>query len=296
MKARTREERKQESDYFCGMSFFFVSINSGSNGNAYYVGTMDEGVLIDAGISCRETEKRMARLGIQMQAIKALFISHEHADHISGIPALSKKYELPVYLSKGSLNGLPLPLPEGASRILVHGDQTNEAGMTITSFTKWHDANEPLSFVITRKDIHVGIFTDIGEACSNLRHYSKQCHAMLLESNYCDDMLEKGRYTANLKKRIRGKEGHLSNDKALELYLASKTPHLKHLVLGHLSQNNNTMEKVIATFSPHVTSHNLQIASRYKESAIFQLDNCTPFPLKPIPKPPIPPFQGRLFD
>jgi phosphoribosyl 1,2-cyclic phosphodiesterase len=278
------------------MSFFFTSLNSGSNGNAYFVGTHEQGLLVDAGLSCKETEKRMGRLGIPMEALKAIFVSHEHADHITGIPALVKKYGLPVYLSEGTRKRIALPLPPDTVRLLSHGQQVTVAGMQVTCFSKWHDAAEPMSFVVSKNEVHVGVFTDIGMPCENLIHYARQCHAMLLESNYCEDLLEKGRYTAALKKRIRGKEGHLSNDQALELYLQCRNQHLKHLVLGHLSQNNNTQEKVMSTFSPHVSEHTLAIASRYKESDMFELDDCPPFPLLLQTLPPIPPTQGRLFD
>lgn len=278
------------------MTFFFASLNSGSNGNAYFVGNKEQGLLVDAGLSCRETEKRMDRLGIPMEALKAIFVSHEHSDHITGIPALVKKYGLPVYLSAGTRKSIPLPLPPDTVQLVSHGQQVAIAGMQVTCFSKCHDAAEPLSFVVTKNQVHVGIFTDIGMPCENLRHYARQCHAMLLESNYCEEMLEKGRYTATLKKRIRGKEGHLSNDQALELYLQCSTPQLKHLVLGHLSQNNNTQEKVTATFAPHALHHTLAIASRYKESPLYVMDGCRPVELELQTLPVTPPVQGRLFE
>src|ERR1700748_253094 len=131
------------------MSLYITSLNSGSNGNCYYVGNEHEAVLIDAGISCRETEKRMRRLGLSMSKVKAIFISHEHSDHISGIPVLAKKYDLPVYITPGTLVHLQLNFSNYrfinflADKPVIIGD------LVITPFIKFHDATGPHSFIIT---------------------------------------------------------------------------------------------------------------------------------------------------
>src|SRR3954469_1092284 len=121
------------------MSLFIASLNSGSNGNCYYTGNGREAVLVDAGISCRETEKRMAKLGLSMEQVRAIFISHEHSDHISGLPVLAKKYRLPVYISHATLRNSGMTLPE---ELVRHFDAApiSIGELRVTAFEKLHDA------------------------------------------------------------------------------------------------------------------------------------------------------------
>src|SRR3954465_15435687 len=129
------------------MSLFIASLNSGSNGNCYYVGNHSEAVLVDAGISCRETEKRMAKLGLAMEQVRAIFISHEHTDHISGLPVLAKKYRLPVYISAATLRNSGMALPPE----LVHYVTTapvSIGALRVSAFAKLHDAADPYSFIV----------------------------------------------------------------------------------------------------------------------------------------------------
>lgn len=238
-----------------GMALHIASLNSGSNGNCYYIGNSREAVLVDAGISCRETERRMSRLGLSMQKVKAIFVSHEHTDHISGIPALVKKYQLPVYITHTTLlNGgfalePHLTMPFSAHLPVQVGD------LQVHAFTKQHDASEPHSFTIRYNNITVGVFTDIGVACGNLVHHFRQCHAAFLEANYDTDMLEKGRYPFFLKKRISGGKGHLSNAQALELFTLHKPAFMSHLLLAHLSKDNNDPQLVQRLFKPARRQH-----------------------------------------
>src|SRR5450432_2822414 len=130
------------------MSLFITSLNSGSNGNCYYIGNDREAVLVDAGISCKETEKRMERLGLVMDRIKAIFVSHEHADHINGIPVLSKKYRLPVYITTATLRNSGIRLDKTLIRSFSADQPVSIGDLTVTAFTKLHDAAEPHSFIV----------------------------------------------------------------------------------------------------------------------------------------------------
>src|SRR6202012_5301045 len=144
------------------MSMFVASLNSGSNGNCYYVGNEHEAVLIDAGISCRETETRMRRLGLSMQKVKAIFISHEHSDHIRGVEVLAKKYDLPVYITELThLHGRLFFSPHLVNRFIANVPVTI-GSLQITAFSKWHDAADPHSFLINCNEVNVGVFTDLG--------------------------------------------------------------------------------------------------------------------------------------
>src|SRR5690349_7021744 len=121
------------------MSLFITSLNSGSNGNCYYVGNDEEAIFVDAGISCRETERRMSRLGLQMEKVKAIFVSHEHSDHISGIPVLARKYKLPVYITQRTLKSGGLDLAAEQVRSFAAYQNVQIGGLSITAFPKFHD-------------------------------------------------------------------------------------------------------------------------------------------------------------
>jgi phosphoribosyl 1,2-cyclic phosphodiesterase len=253
------------------MSMFIASLNSGSNGNCYYIGNGQEAVLIDAGISCRETERRMLRMGLAIRKVKAIFVSHEHSDHINGIPVLAKKYQLPVYITPSTLQSGGLTL-EDHLVIPFTSFQTISIGeLLVTAFPKEHDASNPHSFIITCQDIKVGIFTDIGIACEQVVHHFSQCHAAFLEANYDDEMLDKGGYPFHLKRRIRGGQGHLSNKQALELFTNHRPPFMSHLLLSHLSKNNNDPKLVQELFDSCAGDTTIVVASRYKESAVYNV-------------------------
>ncbi len=253
------------------MSLFITSLNSGSNGNCYYIGNDQEAVLVDAGISCRETEKRMKRLGLSMQKVKAIFVSHEHSDHIRGVPILAKKYKLPVYITQATMVSGGLQLHLHAQQVVSFSAYTPvEIGaLTVTAFPKFHDASEPHSFIVTSGGINIGVFTDIGAPCEHVVRHFQQCHAAFLEANYDEQMLEQGRYPYVLKKRIRGGQGHLSNKQALELFKSYRPPFMSHLLLAHLSQENNNPELVEAMFNAHANGTEIVVASRYTETAVY---------------------------
>lgn len=251
------------------MSLYITSLNSGSNGNCYYVGNAHEAVLIDAGISCRETETRMRRLGLSMQKVKAIFVSHEHSDHIRGIAVLAKKYDLPVYITPRTLQGAGLYLNDCTVLEFISHQSIQIGDIKITAFTKQHDAAEPHSFIVSCGDVNVGVFTDIGTVCDNLIDHFKLCHAAFLEANYDEEMLENGRYPFHLKRRIRGGHGHLSNTQALSLFIDHKPAHMSHLLLAHLSKDNNCPKLVYNLFNGYARGAQIIVASRFEETPVY---------------------------
>ena len=262
----------EHNSYFYPMSLHIASLNSGSNGNCYYIGNKKEAVLVDAGLSCRETEKRMKRLGLDITVIKAIFISHEHADHIAGLPVLSKKYKLPVYITNNTLQNSRLEIENDLVFSFSQNEQVSIGELTIIPFAKSHDAEDPHSFIISGNTVNIGVITDIGYACTHVKKHFKLCDAVFLESNYSEQMLENGSYPAQLKRRIRGRKGHLSNDQALELFLRHKPENLQLLILSHLSQNNNHPDIVNKMFLQHAGNVKVVIASRHKETELFSIE------------------------
>jgi phosphoribosyl 1,2-cyclic phosphodiesterase len=253
------------------MRMYVTALNSGSNGNCYFLSNGAEAVLIDCGISCRETEKRMKRLGLDIGLVKAIFISHEHADHVRGLRVLSKKYNLPIYLTAATL--AQVRINPGDPRIvpMESGAVIRIGGLSVKSFPKLHDAADPHSFVVSYGDLNVGVFTDIGEPCDRVIAHLKQCHALFLETNYDEEMLLSGPYPYYLKRRIAGQSGHLSNRQALDLVLAHGPGHLRHLFLSHISRDNNRPEIIESLFRAHLPGHRIVLTSRDREIPVYEI-------------------------
>jgi len=266
------------------MSLFITSLNSGSNGNCYYIGNGEEAVLIDAGISCRETEKRMQRLGLLMSTVKAIFISHEHTDHVSGLAVLAKKYQLPVYITTGTHFYSGIQIEASLVKPLLAYEPVTVGELTITAFPKLHDAAEPHSFVVHNSKVKVGVFTDIGKPCEHVIRNFKECNAAFLEANYDEVMLERGSYPQHLKNRIRGGKGHLSNAQALLLFRMHKASYFSHLLLSHLSKNNNHPQLVEDLFKQYAGNTTIAVAGRYKETPVYCVSNNTSIIAKPVIK------------
>lgn len=250
---------------------FTSSLNSGSNGNCYYIANQQEAVLIDAGISCRETEIRMKRLNLSMKKVKAIFVTHEHTDHIKGVAGIAKKYKLPVYVTPTTFQHRRLRVKEHLILPFRAYEPVSIGQLTITGFPKLHDAIDPHSFIVSNETVKVGVFTDLGVACNDVVKNFRQCHAAFLEANYDDHMLETGRYPLHLKNRIRSDVGHLSNTQALELFLKHRPMFMSHLFLSHISKENNSPALVENLFKPLAAGTNIIIASRYKETKLFPI-------------------------
>jgi phosphoribosyl 1,2-cyclic phosphodiesterase len=253
------------------MSLFIASIASGSNGNCYYIGNEQEAVLVDAGISCRETVKRMRRIGLSIEKVKAIFISHEHGDHIRGLDVLSRRYNLPVYITPATLQHSRLLLERTLVRVFKAYEPVCIGNITVHPFPKFHDAIDPHSFIVSCGGTNIGVFTDIGSPCEHVIGHFKQCHAVFLETNYDDVMLEQGRYPYHLKKRISGNEGHLSNKQALDLFLQYRPGFMSHVFLSHLSKDNNSPHLVMDLFYEHAGATTVVHASRYEETGIYRI-------------------------
>ena len=250
---------------------------------------------MDAGLSCRETEKRMNRLSLDLKMVKAVFISHEHTDHVFGLRVLSKKYRIPVYITRQTEELSGLKLEKELVNRFEEARSVRIGDLSVLPFRKRHDAADPHSFMISSSSVHVGVFTDIGLACKEVIHYFKQCHAAFLEANYDTDMLMNGSYAASLKKRISHGEGHLSNKQALELFLHHRPAHMSHLILSHLSANNNKPELVMDLFQHHAGKTKIILASRYGETEVYRVQGEKTGPLQVKPKA-IKSEQLKLFE
>ena len=215
----------------------------------------------------------MKRLQLSMQKVKAIFISHEHGDHIKGVEVIAHKYRLPVYITAGTLHHSRLKLNESLIYPFQAYTPVQVGGLTIHPFPKFHDASDPHSFIIEGNGVKVGVFTDIGTPCLHLIDHFTQCHAAYLEANYDEQMLAEGRYPQHLKNRISGNEGHLSNRQALDLFVAHRPVFMSHIFLAHLSKDNNDPQRVLDLFKAHAGNTCIVVASRYSESAVYTICN-----------------------
>ncbi len=238
------------------------ALASGSNGNCYYVGNEKDAVLVDAGISAKQILMRLNDAGLDASKIRAIFVSHEHTDHVSGVRVLSKKLGIPVWFSQGTFDALRETEQPENYRIFIPGKTIQVNSLTVHSFLKNHDAAEPCSFRIEHDDWHIGVFTDIGEACPRLTHHFRKCHAMFLETNYDEKMLWEGSYPYILKRRVASSVGHLSNDQAFELIRDHAGPELVLVFLSHLSGENNRPELAASTFESLTDRFNVKLTSR----------------------------------
>ena len=219
------------------------ALASGSKGNAIYIANGKTSILIDAGLSGIEIERRLKSRGLSPEAIDAILVSHEHNDHVSGVGVLARRFDLPVYMSANTRKAVTSKLGR------IRDQRDFECGvtfriddLTIHPFSISHDAEDPVGFTVTHNGIKLGIATDLGIATAVVKEHLKGCAVLILEANHDPTMLASGPYPWPLKQRIKSRTGHLSNQDSRKLLNEVKHDRLEHEILGHLSEKNNTPE------------------------------------------------------
>jgi len=258
---------------------------SGSSGNSIYLSTDNTAILIDAGLSGKELERRMKSVKLNPEDISAILVTHEHGDHIKGAGVLSRRYNIPIYASAGTWKTARKKLGKigkGYERTIEESWQLGD--FEITSFPIPHDAAEPVGFVVSDGDVNFGLATDIGYIADELYDHLKDLDCILLEANHDIDLLREGSYPGMLKRRIRGNEGHLSNDETAELLPELLKTNEKSscpvVLLSHLSAENNRPELAYLTVKNSVCSAGFQIgkdlilkcAPRDEASEIYNIE------------------------
>jgi phosphoribosyl 1,2-cyclic phosphodiesterase len=230
----------------------FASLGSGSEGNALLVAASDASatIMVDCGFALRETERRLRRAGVEPQALSAIFVTHEHSDHVCGVFKLARKYRIPVFLSQGTWQAARADA-DGVELSWCRDSAPIEIGsLRLVPYTVPHDAREPLQCVLeegaTGNAKRLGVLTDAGHATAHMIDMLSLCDALLLEYNHDPRMLAESSYPYFLKQRIAGDYGHLSNQAGADILAAIDRSRLKTVVAAHLSRKNNAPELAMA--------------------------------------------------
>jgi phosphoribosyl 1,2-cyclic phosphodiesterase len=232
------------------MAVSLTVLASGSRGNASVVASSRTRILVDAGISARETFKRMRAVGADPQSLSAILVTHEHSDHITGLVMLARKLDIPVYMTA--------PTQQACSRLLankdgqrwrpprsetfVAGSPFNVGDFEVTPFTIPHDAVDPVAFTFRAEGVKIAVATDLGYMPSSVMHHIRGCDALMVESNHDLEMLRVGPYPWSVKQRVMSRVGHLSNDALAQFFSSDYDGGAAFVVLAHLSEQNNHPE------------------------------------------------------
>ena len=226
----------------------FSSIGSGSKGNSTIIEYDDTVILVDCGFSLKETEKRLSISGLAPSKINAILVTHEHSDHIRGVSSLAKKYKIPVMATAGTSKFLRDSSALNLTCIDTQSDFHIE-NLTVTPVLVPHDAREPVQFIIRGGLLTFGILTDVGAITEHIIELYQCCDGLMIESNHDEDMLLNGSYPRSLKNRVGGNWGHLNNKQMLYFLKNIELEQLQELVIGHISENNNSVSLVKETIS-----------------------------------------------
>lgn len=241
----------------------FASIGSGSEGNALLVcagtkgscGNRQTHVLLDCGFGLKDSVMRLARLGVDPAQLSGIVVTHEHGDHIAGVARLARKYDIPVWLTHGTLRSTESICPgTRQSKAFVNVADLNEidphqvfaiGDIQIHPYPVPHDATEPVQYVFSDGAKRLGVLTDAGCSTPHIEAMLNGCDALVLECNHDREMLMKGEYPYSLKQRVAGRLGHLSNREASGILASLDTSRLQHLIAAHISSKNNTPELAV---------------------------------------------------
>ena len=219
----------------------FACLGSGSRGNGLVVEVADTRLLLDCGFTLKETIYRLSRLGLEPGMIDGIVVTHEHDDHVSGVARFARKYNIPVWLTHGTLRMVQKTFEVLPVINIIDGYQRFSIdNIEVEPYPVPHDAQEPAQFVFGNGALRLGVLTDAGCSTPHIEGILSHCHALVLECNHDAQMLANGDYPLGLKRRVGGRFGHLENAASAKLLASLDCTRLQHVIAAHLSQKNNT--------------------------------------------------------
>ena len=276
-----------------------ISLGSGSGGNCTWIESENTRILVDAGFGIRETERRLLEVGESIEQISGIVISHEHSDHIHGAQAISRKYGIPIHLTRGTLDGSRLRANTLPIRVFQNDRSFRIGDLMVHPQRIVHDAADPVCYVIEGSDgARVGVASDLGWVDNPTLRHLTNCDALLFESNHDLDLLRQGTYPWSLKRRIMSRFGHLSNEDALAAVERMIGPETRAVCLIHLSESNNH-DSIVRAMAEEMVGRlgadiQLSIAKQKAPTAIEVSRRAARAPM--VPPPPRPrPTQLSLF-
>jgi phosphoribosyl 1,2-cyclic phosphodiesterase len=249
-------------------------LSSGSKGNSIYISNGATSILVDAGLSGIEIERRMKSKELLPEKLDAIVVSHEHADHIHGVGVISRRYNIPVYISRKTLKAASPFLGKAYElKKFECGEKFKINELSFHPFSISHDAEDTAGFTVSQNSAKIGIATDLGIATAMVREHLKNCSVLILEANHDPEMLENGPYPWHLKQRIKSRTGHLSNEQSRALLQEIQHNELQHVILSHISETNNTPQKAISVVGQAITcvKTRLDVASQYQCGAVLNI-------------------------
>lgn len=233
------------------MALRLCVLGSGSSGNAVFIASDSTPVLIDAGLSCRQIALRLESIGRSIDELQAVCLSHEHDDHASGLPVMVRKHAVRLYANAGTVEALRShpKLGDLAYNVFETGHPFEIGDLVFEPFSVPHDAYDPVGFVVSDGHSRVGIMTDVGIPTTLIRERLSHCRAVVLEANHDEQLLLEAPRPWSLKQRIRGRQGHLSNDHAAAILADIAGPDLQQVFLAHLSSQCNRGDLALACAS-----------------------------------------------
>lgn len=244
------------------MGIKFCSLSSGSSGNCQYIETDNTRILIDAGLSGKRIETLLSSIGVSPGTLDAIFVTHEHIDHSKGVGIFSRRYNLPVYANSNTWVGMSTiigEVKEKNTKVFTTDKFLDIKDLTIHPFKTFHDALEPVGYVIYYKQIKISIMTDTGWVNDNMKNNIRDSQLYFIESNHDITMLREGSYPWPLKQRIMSTRGHLSNDDAGMVLSDILTGNNEIVLLAHLSQDNNRPEIAAETVRNSILKQGIDV-------------------------------------
>lgn len=231
-------------------------------------------ILIDNGLSFRQLKLRAEALGESLEGLRAVFVTHEHSDHVRGLGVLARKLGVPVYITPETFERLPASVGKiPKTQFFESGDALSIDGLTLQSYRVSHDAADPVNYILRCGDCQLGMASDLGQVSNLVRERLHRSHALVLESNYCPTMLQQGPYPPAVRQRIHGSHGHLSNGDMNSLLAGLLHDELQLVVIVHISQENNTEELARSMASKVLGDHpaELVVARQDGPTPMFSL-------------------------